>query len=341
MIIDIYKFLNDEKKYWQELESLIDSRERDPYRRMDIDGIKRFHYLYQRTAADLAKVKSFSSEPEICRYLESLTARAYCEIHDTGKRPHKFSPLYWFFFTLPGTFRRHIRVFAASLIVTLIGFAFGAIAITFDPEAKEIILPFIHLQGDPSDRVAREEGVDSDRLKGMKMTGASWYMTHNTRVAITTMVMGITWGIGTIIMLFYNGAILGAVTLDYVIAKESTFLIAWLSPHGVIEIPAILIAGQAGLILAGALIGWGARVPLHRRLRLISGDLLTLIFGVALMLVWAGIIEAFISQYHEPVMSYSAKIAFAALELFLLIIFLGTSGLKRMREKLIYQENVK
>ena len=69
MIIDIYKFLSEEKKYWQELESILDGHERDPYRKMDIDSIKRFHYLYQRTAADLAKIKSFSSEPEICRDL--------------------------------------------------------------------------------------------------------------------------------------------------------------------------------------------------------------------------------------------------------------------------------
>ncbi len=333
MIIDIYKFLGNEKQFWSELESILEQRENDPYRRMDFNQLKRFHYLYQRTASDLAKIKSFSSEPEICRYLESLTARAYCEVHETRKRPHKLSLLNWFFVVLPETFRRHIRVFAASLLVTLIGFAFGAIAVTFDPEAKDIILPFIHLHGAPSERVAEEEGAEKDQLEGIKISGASWYMTHNTRVAIATMTMGITWGIGTIIMLFYNGAILGAVALDYVIAKESTFLMAWLSPHGVIEIPAILIAGQAGFMLAGALIGWGRRIPLQTRLRSISGDLLTLIFGVALMLVWAGIIESFISQYHEPVMSYSAKIAFGTVELVLLIIFFAKSGSKQTREK--------
>lgn len=44
-----------------------------------------------------------------------------------------------------------------------------------------------------------------------------------------------------------------------------------------------------------------------------------LIGGVAVMLVWAGIIEAFFSQVHEPVMPYAAKIAFGAAELLLLI----------------------
>jgi uncharacterized membrane protein SpoIIM required for sporulation len=110
-----------------------------------------------------------------------------------------------------------------------------------------------------------------------------------------------TWGIGTIIMLFYNGVILGAVAVDYIHAGETKFLLGWLMPHGVIEIPAILIAGQAGLLLASAIIGHGNRASLQTRLRNISGDVVTLIFGVGLMLVWAGFIEAFLSQYHEPV----------------------------------------
>jgi uncharacterized membrane protein SpoIIM required for sporulation len=94
----------------------------------------------------------------------------------------------------------------------------------------------------------------------------------------------------------------------------------------VIEIPAILIAGQAGLILAGALIGRSSRNTIRTRLREISGDLVTLIFGVGLMLVWAGFIEAFLSQYHEPVIPYSVKIAFGCVELILLCMFLAKSG---------------
>ena len=83
---------------------------------------------------------------------------------------------------------------------------------------------------------------------------------------------------------------------------------------------------QAGFVLAGALIGWGNRVSLKARFREISGDLVTLIFGVAIMLVWAGIVEAFLSQYHEPVISYGLKIGFGTVEFLLLILFLGKSG---------------
>jgi uncharacterized membrane protein SpoIIM required for sporulation len=135
-----------------------------------------------------------------------------------------------------------------------------------------------------------------------------------------------TFGVGTIILLFYNGVILGAVTVDYLRAGQMKFLLGWLLPHGAVEIPSIIIAGQAGLMLAGALIGWGRRVPLTARLREISRELLTLIGGVSLLLVWAGFVEAFLSQYHEPIIPYAAKIAFGLVELCLLTLFLAKSG---------------
>jgi uncharacterized membrane protein SpoIIM required for sporulation len=326
MIIDLPKFLSEEKKYWSELESRINALEKYPEKMMTIEQTKQFHYLYQRTSSDLAKVRTFASEPDILRYLESLTARAYCEIHESRQRSHRISPLHWFFVTFPQTVRRHSRTFVLSVLIMFAGFAFGGFAVSFDSDARDAIIPFANLMGDPSERVKEEESVKDDHLKGIKMRGASFYMTHNTKVAVATMAMGITWGVGTVIMLFYNGAMLGAVALDYVIAGESQFLMAWLSPHGVIEIPAILLAGQAGLILASALIGWGKRISIRQRMRQVSNDLLTLIFGVALMLVWAGIIEAFISQYHEPVMPYAFKISLAVIELLLLTLFFLKSG---------------
>ncbi len=327
MIIDLSRFIQEERKYWEELGSILDTLEKNPEYKMGLKDIKRFHYLYQRTSADLAKVMTFSSEKNLKQYLESLVGRAFSEIHETRKKPHRLAPVHWFFKTFPRVFRKHIKAFLVSLFITFAGITFGGAAIGLDSDAKDVLMPFSHLQIDPSKRVANEEKSEGeDRLKNRKAGFSSYLMTHNTKVSIFTMALGITWGIGTIIMLFYNGIILGAVALDYILAGEAEFLTGWLLPHGSIEIPAILIAGQAGLILAGALIGWGKPESLTMRLRKISGDLVTLIFGVAVMLVWAGIVEAFLSQYHEPVISYGFKIGFGVTELFLLILFLGKSG---------------
>ena len=151
-------------------------------------------------------------------------------------------------------------------------------------------------------------------------------MTHNTQVALTTIALGMTFGFGTVAVLFYNGVILGAVALDYIRGGQAVFLLGWLLPHGVIEIPAILVGGQTGLVLAYALIGWGSRVSRPDRLRAVLRDLVTLAGGAALMLVWAGIVEAFLSQYHEPVIPYGMKIAFGLVEAALLTLFLSRAG---------------
>jgi uncharacterized membrane protein SpoIIM required for sporulation len=326
VIIDLQRFITNKRPFWNELEKLLDRIEAEPNLQMSLTQLQLFHQLYERTAADLSKITTFSSEPELRRYLENLVARAYGEIHETREKQRRFFPMQWFFQTLPQTFRRHIRAFYLSLAITVAGCVFGGLAIAFDPEAKPVLMPFSHLQQDPAKRVAEEEKATHDRLANRKTTFSAELMTHNTQVSIFTLALGMTWGIGTIIMLFYNGVILGAVAVDYIHAGETKFLLGWLMPHGVIEIPAILIAGQTGLLLAFAIVGHGNRAPLHTRLRNISSDVVTLIFGVGLMLIWAGFIEAFLSQYHEPIIPYMAKIAFGCVELILLLLFYSKSG---------------
>ena len=328
MIIDLPRFLAQEEPHWRKLETWLARMESNPGCRLTLAELEEFHQLYERAAADLGKVSTFSSEPETRRYLEQLMARAYGEIHETREKRGRWSLLAWFFQTLPRTFRKHAGAFWLALGITVAGCVFGACAVAFDPGAKRVIMPFEALQGSPSDRVAREESAHEDRMSGRKSSFSAELMTHNTRVAIFTLAMGISWGIGTIIELFYNGVIIGAVGVDYVQAGQTKFLLGWLLPHGVIEIPAILIAGQAGLLLARALIGWGTRDPMRKRLREISGDLVTLIFGAGMLLIWAGFIESFLSQYHQPVISYSTKIMFGLTELALLCLFLAYSGRK-------------
>lgn len=187
-------------------------------------------------------------------------------------------------------------------------------------------MPFEHLRGSPSERVAREQEERGERLSDGKARFSGMLMTHNTRVTLTAMALGMSWGIGTLVLLFYNGVILGAVAVDYVLAGQTTFLLGWLLPHGAVEIPAILVGGQAGFVLAGALLGRGQRLPLAARLRAVAPDVVTLCFGAALMLVWAGIVEAFLSQYHEPVLPYFVKIAFGSVELAALAWYLFRAG---------------
>ncbi len=328
MILDFHRFLAEERPHWEKLEALLDQLQRDHWHGLDLAEARRLHYLYERAGADLAKLAHFTGELELREYLEALVARAYGEIHGTQGRRLSVHPMRWFTEDFPQVFRRHIRAFGLAVALTVVGAAFGGAALTLDPAAKSALMPFGHLVESPEKRVRREEsnGALGDRLAGQKGQFAATLMTHNTRVSIFTVALGTTWGIGTVIILFYNGIILGAVAADYLLAGQSAFLVGWLLPHGSVEIPAILIAGQAGLVLAKALIGWGRPISLHDRLRAIYPEVTTLVGGVAVLLVWAGIVEAFFSQYHEPALPYSIKIVFGLVELGALFGFLYFAG---------------
>jgi len=324
VIVDLLRFVRAEKSYWDELESILAKLDSDPERLMTLAEVQRLHYLYERCSADLASLDTFSTEPRLRTLLESLVSRAYCEIHET--RPPLSIQWKSAFYAFPRAFRRHQDAFRLAVGISLLGCAFGWLAVRQDPQSKAVLMPFPGLMISPKERVAIEESAKMDRLKGTKATFSATLMTHNIQVAALTMASGITWGSGTLILLFYNGAILGAVAADYVGAGQATFLFGWLLPHGTIEIPAILLGGQAGFILAGALIGWGSEVPRATRLHSITADLFTIVTGAACLLVWAGIVEAFVSQYHRPMLPYDLKIAFGVCELMALATFLGWAG---------------
>jgi uncharacterized membrane protein SpoIIM required for sporulation len=328
MIIDLPRFAAAERIYWDELHALLKRLEDDPEHRLQLPEIERLHYLYERCSSDLSKLDTFSTEPQLRAFLESLVSRAYSEIHET-RAPLQIR-VKSMALAFPRAFRRHLRAFQLSVAVTLLGSAFGWFAITSDPQSKAVLLPFQHLMVSPAERVAEEERAKVDRMKGVKASFSADLMTHNIQVTVLTMALGMTWGVGTLIMLFYNGVILGAVSADYILGGQGVFLAGWLLPHGSIEIPSILLGGQAGFILASALIGWGGRTACiatrAERLRAVSPDLFAIVAGAGCMLVWAGIVESFVSQYHQPVLPYALKIAFGCCELTALIFFLTWAG---------------
>lgn len=328
MILDLENFARRHQPLWEEFEGLLTTLEGGEDRKMSVDEIQRFHYLYEKISADLAQVSTFAAEPELRRYLESLVARAYAEIHETRSGRLRFRPWQWVTRTFPQTFRRHAGAFWLATALMLVGAFFGARILQVNPEARQAVMPFDHLLVHPSERVAMEErqSAEGTHMEGVKATFSSQLMTHNTRVSLLTLALGLSYGIGTGLVLFYNGVILGAVSFDFIAAGESQFLAGWLLPHGAVEIPAFVIAGQAGFVLAFALLGWKSREPLAVRIRKMTPDLVTLIAGVALLLVWAGIIESYLSQYHEPAIPYSAKIVFGVTELVLLTLYLTLCG---------------
>ncbi len=333
MISDLAAFEAEHRAQWDALEAMLTRLERDPGAFVSLDDARDLLRLYQQASGALARVSTQAAAPELTEYLEGLVGRAYAEIHETREHPTRFRPLIWFLHTFPATVRRHVRALIVSCVVTFGAAGLGAWFLAADGDAKEALLSsFPHLLGDPSDRVAEERALHAgtgDPLAGRKAQFSGFLMQNNIRVSILAMSLGMTFGLGTALVLFINGLLIGAVCMDYLLAGEGVFLAGWLLPHGSIEIPAILLAGQAGFVLAHALVGWGKGIPTAARMRQIGPDLVTLIGGLAVLLVWAGVVEAFFSQYHEPLLPARVKIGFGAVQLVLLAVFLSLGGRAR------------
>ncbi len=328
MIVDVQAFVRAERPYWDELKQMLDGMAMSRDGKLGYEEVKRFRYLYDRAAADLAKMRSFSLRPDYYAELEQLVARAYGEMHRHHRKRNRVSVRNWFAKEFPQSFRRQFRAFVMAVFAMFMGVLLGAGALAFDPNSRYTTMAFGHDQMTPTERVEQERVMAGRHLDDEKGGFSAMLMTHNIRVSLMTLALGLSYGIGSVITLFYNGVILGSITLDYVLDGQAVFLLAWLLPHGSVEIPAILLAGQGAFVLASALIGKGNRLDLGQRLAACRGDLLNLIIGLAILLVWAGIVEAFISQYHDPVLPAWLKITMGSLQLGGLVAYLAFAGRK-------------
>lgn len=333
MILDLERFQALARPRWRDLESLLAALESRPDRRLTPAEAEKLQELYAQVAADLNRVTHGALAPELRQYLERLVARAYAESYYAPPiRSEIWRPRRWLriFTAFPESFRRQSRYFAAAVLVTVLGCALGGLAVRYDPASVDVLLPADYLRN-PSQRVSEEEHGQGNEVRSAQMEAAfsGQLIRHNIQVAMLTAALGVTFGIGTALLLFENGVLLGAVAVRYTQQGFGLFMTAWLLPHGVFEIPSILIAGQAGFYLARLLL----RRREDRNVRQSMREWLVLVAGLAMMLVWAGIMEAFFSQHHAPVLPYGFKVAVAAAELVLLTMYLLVIGRKEISAK--------
>ena len=326
MILDLERFQAQARPRWRDLESLLTALESRPDRRLNAAEAEQLQDLYAQTAADLNRVTHGTLAHELRQYLERLVARAYGELYYAPPvRSEIWQPRRWLriFTAFPEAFRRQARYFALAVLITLLGCTLGGLAVHYDPASVDVLLPSDYLRN-PGERVHEEEQGQSRHRDSAQIEAAfsAQLIKHNIQVALLAAALGVTFGIGTALLLFENGILLGAVAVRYTQQGFGLFMTAWLLPHGVFEIPSILIAGQSGFYLARLLL----RRREDRDVRQSMREWLVLVAGMAMMLVWAGLMEAFFSQHHAPVLPYWFKVAVAAAELVLLTIYLSMTG---------------
>src|SRR5690606_38746852 len=86
---------------------------------------------------------------------------------------------------------------------------------------------------------------------------STFLFTHNTRVAFLCFAWGIVLGLPTLYLLIMNGMMLGAFLALFFSKGLGVEVVAWIGPHGVPEIGAIILCGGAGMAIGHSLLNPG------------------------------------------------------------------------------------
>lgn len=121
---------------------------------------------------------------------------------------------------------------------------------------------------------------------------------NNTFIAVKTFVLSLFLGFGTIIILMYNGVMLGV--FQYFFIERGLFFESFLTiwQHGVVEISCIILAGASGLVLAKGILFPGTYSRLDS-FRLAGRKGLIMMMGILPLLVYSGIIESWVTRYTD------------------------------------------
>ncbi len=278
---------------WERLEELIDDANRG-LGQLNASELRELGQLYRQACTDLAIARRDYPDHELTSYLNQLVARGHGVIYRYGARERN-RVIHFVRATLPQTFRATWPMTLAAMLMFLIP-AIIAFALAYrDPALGEALIPGID---GIVDQIQRGEEWWL-RINDSPSASSAEIMTNNISVSIRAFAGGVTLGIYTFYILVLNGLLMGVIAG---IAQRFDFaanLWGFVAAHATLELSAIFIAGGAGLQLGWAILRPGV---FSRRGALVvaARRAVTLLIGCALILVVAGLIEAFISPTSLP-----------------------------------------
>jgi uncharacterized membrane protein SpoIIM required for sporulation len=280
-------WLEKRKPHWSRLEELLERTTRKGFKSLSCSELQELSLLYRQIAADSAALREDRGSVHFARYLNQLLARAHNTIY-AARRASPSAVVEYFRYDYPRIFRRNLSYTLAAFFIFL-GSAIVGTALTFhDPDFKLKIL------GPEMVETIERRQMWTHSIVGIKPVASSAIMTNNLGVAFTTFAAGITGGIGTIYMMIFNGLLIGVIGTACWLSGMSLQLWSFVAPHGVLELPAIFIAGGAGLRLAYGLLFPGF-LPRRESVARAGTEAVKLLLGTIPILIIAGIIEAFVS----------------------------------------------
>lgn len=312
--MDVQRFIRERGRRWARFETLLRDVERLPDHEMGARRLLELVRLYRQTCSDLNEARSGTANAELLGRLNSLAGRGYRIVY---RRSHGRVLLEearrFFAYGAPAAFRREKGAVLAAATAFLLGAVLGFGMVVASPENGERLVPPQFHTESPKDRVERIEESE-ERIDTLSEASefSAFLFTHNIRVSFLAFSLGALTLVGGAWILFYNGVILGAVAAAYVLDGVSLFFVAWVGPHGALELPAIVFGGAAGLALGRALLLPGS-LSVGASLRRVLPAVWRMLLATAIVLVAAGLVEGSFSQMSAKTVPYPLKIGVAAL----------------------------
>jgi uncharacterized membrane protein SpoIIM required for sporulation len=287
------RWLEKRKPHWSKLEALLNQSSKDGLKSLSRSDLQELSLLYRQTAADLAAIREDRASIHFARYVNQLLVRAHNTIY-SGHRTSTKGLVSFFWVTYPAAFRRNLNHCIVATLVFAIAGLVGA-ALTYEnPDFK------VKLLGPQMVETIDRHEMWTHSIVGIKPVASSAIMTNNMSVGFTTFALGITGGLGTIYMMTFNGLLIGVIGMACWLSGMSLQLWSFVAPHGVLELPAIFIAGGAGLRIAQGLLFPGT-LPRRESLSRAGSEAVQLLLGTVPILIIAGLIEAFVSPTGLPI----------------------------------------
>ncbi len=247
------EFRRSREQGWQELERLVETAEKHGVRALPPNELQRLPQLYRAALSSLSVARAIALDRQLLLYLENLALRSFLTIYSprTG---------------LGSACRQFLRAFPAAvlsarrhILVAFVAFLIGGVAgfwLTVGDESwfATLVPPWLAQgRGAASTRASLLESEIFAPWPGLAQSlgiVANFLFNHNTVIGILTFSLGLAAGVPTILLLAYQGLMLGAfLALHYDRGLTLEFL-GWASIHGVTEISAILLCGGAGLLIS-------------------------------------------------------------------------------------------
>lgn len=306
--------------HWARLEALVAACKGRHVGALSTSDLRELAQLYRQTAADLATAREDPSSRRLAAYLNQLLGRAHNLVY-AGRQRERGSVLSFYTRTVPRTFRETWGYTAAAVAILAAGALAGAVLAATSPGFERFILG-----GEMLDTIERRE-MWTHSILPIKPLASAGITANNLSVSIITYASGMLAGLGTFYIMAMNGLLLGVLGTVCHQAGMSVALWSFVAPHGTLELPAIVMAGGAGLVVARSLVVAGDR-PRRDALVEAGRTSLRLFGGVIPLLLVAGLIEGFVSPTGlEP----AAKFLIGGAMFTLLAAYLGFAGRERAR----------